>query len=127
MTALVNAMSQAVAAAVENVAARTSTLTGTAFDLLEYEGPLMVVQHVGVVSGTTPTLDGKIQASDTSGGSYADVSGATFTQVTASNSFQSMLIDASAVKRFIKYIGTIAGTTPSFTFGVSIVGIKKYR
>jgi hypothetical protein len=122
---LLAAFVHAVVSAVENIAARTSTLTGTAFDTRGYEGHMGIIQHVGVVSGTTPTLDGKIQHSDTSGGTYTDVPGATFTQVTASNNLQKIVLDRRATKRFIKYIGTIAGTTPSFTFGVSFGGIKK--
>ena len=95
-------------------AARTSTVTGSWVDVSEYEGDLVIIQDVGTVSGTTPTLDGKIQhASDSGGTGAADVSGATFTQVTASNSKQKITIPAGSVAGWIRYVGTIAGTRPA--------------
>jgi hypothetical protein len=104
-------------------AARTSTVTGTGVDFLQGDGQCFAVQHVGAVSGTTPTLDGKIQESDTSGSGYADISGATFTQVTASTSL--LVINFFRTKRYLRYVGTIGGTTPSFTMAVQIGELKK--
>ncbi len=127
MPAGVLQLAQADLAVVENIAAKTTTFNGTAFDALNYEGIAQIAQYVGVVSGTTPTLDGKIQESDTSGGTYTDIAGATFTQVTATNNLQTIKIDVSAAKRFLRYVGTIGGTTPSFTMGVAFNGVKKYR
>lgn len=106
-----------------NIAARTSTVTATGVDISDYVGPIQIVQNVGTVSGTTPTLDGKIQDS-ADDSSYADVSGATFTQVTSSNSTQSLLLDTRSVRKYIRYVGTIGGTTPSFTMGVTTLGLK---
>jgi len=106
--------------------AYTSTVTGSGVDTIDYDGLLTVIQSVGVVSGTSPTLDGKIQSSDTSGGTYADITGATFTQVTASTNTQRIAVDISGHKRFIRYVGTIAGTSPNFRLGVVFRGAKKY-
>lgn len=109
---------------------RTTTLTGTAFDVREYVGDIAITLHSDAGTGTTPTLDGKIQDGDTSGGSFADVSGATFTQIddTAGGSFQVITIPANSVGRWLKFIGTIAGGGgESFGFGVSISGFKKAR
>lgn len=121
LTALVQAVFQALA----GIASRTTTFTGTGVDTLGYEGQMGAIQHVGVVSGTAPTLDGKLQSSDTVGGTYTDIPGATFTQVTATDNLQKISFDRRAAKRFIRYVGTIAGTTPNFTFGVTLGGIKK--
>lgn len=107
---------------VVSIAAKTSTVTGSAVDLIGYIGKAVVIQNVGTVSGTSPTLDGKIQDSDDGSTGWADVSGVTFTQVTASNSFQQAVIDTRATKRYVRYVGTIAGTTPSFTMGVELIG-----
>jgi len=52
-------------------AARTADLDGTAVDLVEYEGDIIVI--LDVEDGGTSTLDVKLQSSDTSGGSYTDV------------------------------------------------------
>ena len=105
-------------------AAQTATVTGSGVDLQQFLGVLKLTQEVGVVSGTTPTLDGKIQDS-ADNASFADVSGLTFTQVTASTSLQHIAIDTRAVRRYIRYVGTIGGTTPSFGLSVRAVGLKK--
>ncbi len=106
-----------------NIAARTSTVTATGVDVSDYIGSIAIVQDVGTVSGTTPTLDGKLQDS-ADDSSYADVSGASFTQVTASNSKQVIHVDTRALRKYVRYVGTIDGTTPSFAMGVSIIGLK---
>lgn len=106
-------------------AVRTSTVTESGVDLRDYVGGYEITQDVGVVSGTSPTLDGKIQDS-ADNSAFADVSGATFTQVTATNNIQSIRIDVDAVRRYIRYVGTIGGTaSPSFTMGVNGRGIKQ--
>ena len=95
-------------------AALTSTSQGTAVDRLNYQSVLAVLD-VGAVTGTSPTMDCKLQSSATSGGTYTDISGATFTQVTASNARQDKSVDLSPVNRFIRGLCAIGGTTPSFT------------
>src|ERR1700704_2664603 len=89
----------------------TSTVTGSSGDLLAGDGRCFAVQQVGAVSGTAPTLDGKIQESS-DGSTWTDISGATFTQVTASTSTQAITFDRA--KRYVRYIGTIGGSSPSF-------------
>lgn len=127
MPASIYSLQRAVATIMEAIASKTTTFNGTAFDTLDYEGDAQIDQNVGVVSGTTPTLDGKIQESDTSGGTYTDVSGATFTQVTATTNLQTKTLRIGETKRFIRYVGTIGGTTPNFTMGVVFRGRKKYE
>jgi hypothetical protein len=105
--------------------AKTSTVTGTGIDVKEYIGNIMIIQDVGTVSGTTPTLDGKIQSSADNSTNWTDVTGATFTQVTASTSLQTCNVDTRLAKRYIRYVGTIAGTTPSFSMDVVAVGQKQ--
>lgn len=109
---------------VSAIAARTSTVTATGIDISGYKGGLIVQQLVGVVSGTTPTLDGKLQSSPDNS-TWTDISGATFTQVTASDSFQKIGVQVAAAARYLRYVGTIAGTTPSFTMGVVLLGQKE--
>lgn len=109
----------------------TSTQTGSGVDTTGYNS-LAASLEVGVVSGTTPTLDVKLQESDTSGGTYTDISGATFTQVTATGNSQIIRVEGlnqgtSGRKRFIRAVGTIAGTTPSFAFGVELLLGRAFR
>lgn len=110
---------------VSAIAARTSTVTSSAVDVRSYKGGLVVEQLVGAVSGTTPSLDGKIQTSADGSTGWADISGATFTQITASDSFLKIGFDVRDTLGYIRYVGTIAGTTPSFTMGVALLGQKE--
>ena len=127
MTHLLNAMAQAVGLVLAAAARRTSTLTGTGIDALHYEGVALVVLNASAGTGTTPTLDVKLQHSDDNS-TFADVTGAAFTQVTSDGGTagaQVMKVNVSDLKRYLRVIGTIAGTTPSFDFGVEFLGIKK--
>lgn len=101
----------------------TSTVTGSGVDMIHADGRCFAVQHVGTVSGTSPILDGKIQESDAPGSGYTDIAGAAFTSVTASNNLQ--IISFTRSKRYLRYVGTIAGTSPSFTLAVLLGGQKK--
>ena len=107
-------------------AAVTSTATSSAIDLLEYDGDVMLILDSAAGGGSTPTLDVKITECDTTGGTYTDLSGATFTQVTDSASMQTLAINKDSSKRFIKIVQTIGGSSPTFTFSINLVGLKKY-
>ena len=106
--------------------ARTSTVTGSGIDLKGYESTVAFVQDVGAVSGTSPTLDGKIQDS-ADNSSFSDVTGYTFTQVTSSTNTQVLNVDPRYVRRYVRYVGTIAGTTPSFGLAVMAIGKKQVQ
>lgn len=106
--------------------AETSTVTGSGVDIRDYIGSIKITQDVGTVGGTSPTLDGKIQDS-ADNSTFADVSGATFTQVTSTGNQQSITLDTRSVQRYIRYVGTIAGTSPAFDMGASLVGKKQVR
>lgn len=107
-------------------AANTATATSAAVDLQPFEGVVKITQTVGVVSGTAPTWDFKIQDCDTSGGSYADVAGLTLTQVTASTSTQSLAVDTRLCRRYIKVVQTLGGSsTPTVNSAVVLVGMHK--
>src|SRR5947209_19398847 len=67
----------------------TSTVTGSTQDLLAGDGPCVAYQQVGAVSGTTPSLAGKIQES-ADGTTWTDIAASAFTAVTASNNFQAV-------------------------------------
>jgi hypothetical protein len=126
--AFINALAHAVFTQLEAVLSRTATLTGTAFDVTAYEGVALVVLTAGAkTAGTNPTLDVKVQHCETSDGTFADITGAAFTQVTTVAGVQTLALDMNAVKKYIKVIGTLGGTdTPTFPYGVQFIGIKKY-
>ena len=106
-------------------AARTSTTTGTGLDISTYEGLALVQLANGTTSGTSPTLDVKIQDS-ADNSTFADVSGYSFSQVTAALTDPSTLkIDLRNVRQYIRAVATIGGTTPSFACAVTLVASKK--
>lgn len=107
------------------MAVRTSTATGTGKDVSEYSGFCHVIlQSSAATAGTNPTLNVKLQDCDTVGGSYTDITGAVFAELTAAADVTSMItIKPDELKKFVRAVGTIAGTsTPTFGFGVSLVG-----
>lgn len=105
-------------------AARTTTTNGTGIDIKDYTGKIKVVLDSAAGTGTSPTLDVKLQESDTVGGTYVDISGAAFTQVVGASSLQSIGLEVNDRKRFIRAVATIGGTSPSFTSSVNAIGMK---
>ena len=116
-------------------AVRTTNLDGTAVDLNDYEGDVVVI--LDVANGGTSTLDVKIQSSDTSGGSYSDVttafyrggsevasSAVAFAQVSTTASKQYLVFPKGAAKRWIKAVSTTSSS--SHTYSINAVGAKKY-
>jgi hypothetical protein len=116
-------------------AERTDALDGTAVDLNDYEGDIIVILDVEA-SGTS-TLDVKLQSSDTQGGSYTDVTtvfslngteqtsaAVAFTQVSTSASKQYLVFPKGAAKRWVKAVSTV--DTSTHTYSINAVGAKKY-
>lgn len=116
-------------------AQRTSNLSGTAVDMNDYEGDLVVV--LDVENGGTSTLDVKIQSSDTEGGSYSDVTtvfnldgteqasaAVAFAQVSTSASKQYLVFPKGSAKRWIKAVSTTS--TSTHTYSINGLGVKKY-
>lgn len=101
----------------------TTTVTGSAVDLLSADGRCFAVQQVGTVTGTSPTLAGKIQESADGSTNWADISGATFTTVSTTDNVQAISFDRTL--RYVRYVGTIGGTSPSFPVAVLIGEQKK--
>ena len=104
--------------------ARTADGSGTAIDThgSAYGNPRELVCHVdvGEVSGTSPTLDVKLEDSDDDS-SFADVSGGAFTQKTATGVQE---LRATGFRRYVRAVAAVGGTSPSFTFGVVAVAGK---
>jgi hypothetical protein len=82
-------------------------------------GVVLVAAHVSAVSGTSPTLDVKVQQSDTTvDGDFADVTGGALAQFTAAGNKVGF---AKVTKAFYRVVGTVGGTaTPTATSTVSV-------
>jgi hypothetical protein len=100
--------------------AATANATGSAVDVSAYDGPMIVVQNIGAITGTCA---GKIQDSADGSTDWQDVTGAAFTSASAAGQ-QSMTIDPDGTRKYIRYIGTI-GTGPC-VMAVVAIGKKKY-
>jgi hypothetical protein len=116
-------------------ASRTSALDGTAVDMKDYEGDVVVI--LDVANGGTSTLDVKLQSADTEAGDYSDIttvfsrggtvqaSGAVaFAQASTTASKQSLVFPKGAAKRWIKAVSTV--DTSTHVYSVNAVAVKKY-
>ena len=104
----------------------TATATSSAIDLKEFDGDVLLILNSAAGTGSSPTLNIKVQDSDTSGGTYGDLSGAAFTEVTTSASLQTLEVNKDECNRFIKIVQTVGGSSPVFVYGISLVAAKKY-
>lgn len=93
-----------------------------------------LVLDVTAVSGTTPTLDVKLQRFDAASGKYVDLASAAFAQKTATGTSDLTIYPGIAetanvsvsdvLSENLKIVWTLGGTTPSFTFtlGATLLG-----
>lgn len=102
----------------------TTTTTGSAVDLVDYDGEAAVILNCSA-GGAGATCNVKLTHSDTSGGTYTDVTDAAFTQVGNTASLQKISVNTNEIKQFVKAVCTVAGTA-SFKIGVELVAVKKY-
>ena len=102
----------------------TADATGTGIDLQGYQGILKVVLNSGAGGGTDPTLDARIQDS-ANNIDFADIPDKVFTQTGTAASIQFLGIDTRTVKRYIRAVLTITGTSPTFGLDVTAVGQKQ--
>lgn len=104
-------------------AAKTATFSSTAIDLLTSTGveQAKLVLDTGTVSGTTPTMDVIIEES-TDNSTFTtvvlDADSPAFAQVVATGI---QVVKFKRTKRYLRITGTIAGTTPSFTVGATLL------
>lgn len=111
------------------VPAALATVTGVSVgaDVSSFVGRGVIVLSSAAGTGTAPTLDVKLQESDTLGGTYTDVVGGGFTQLTVAAGLQRFNIDLDGVKPFVRISETLTGTGPSFARGVSLLALRQNR
>lgn len=122
-----NAAEQFQIATLAAAAAVTATGNISGIDVTSYVGKAIVVLTSAAGAGTSPTLDTKLQESDTVSGTYSDIAGAAFAQVTGAAVALKLAIDIDAAKPFIRVVDTVGGTSPSFTRGVALLALKQDR
>jgi len=97
-------------------AARTTTADGTPVEGINRDGPAAVFLDATAASGTTPTLDVTIEEYDSVSAKWYVI--ATFAQLVAVGRERIAVADLSGNRHRASW--TITGTTPSFTFSVSM-------
>lgn len=103
-----------------------STKTGSAVDLQDYEGDLDCILDAEAGGGSV-TYAVKFTESDTSGGSYTDVTDGAFTTTDANTAkVEKISINSDELKRYVKVVVTVAGGTGTGAVSVVAVGIKKH-
>ena len=100
----------------------TASVNGSTADMVAGDGSCFAIQQVGAVSGTSPTLAGQIQESS-DGSTWTNVTNGAFATVTASNNYQAVSFERT--KRYLRYVGTVGGTSPSYAVAVVISEQKK--
>lgn len=75
---------------------------------------------------TDETCDYKLQESATTASSdFADITGATFTQVAQGATAALEEIHFQASERYIRGVATLAGTTPGFAVAAAVLAVKR--
>ena len=119
-TALHDVASAALVAAAVYPDTKSSTVTGSAIDMITADGPCFAIQQVGEFDADS--LAGAIEESADGSTGWAAIDGAEFADVTALDNVQVITFRRSA--RYLRYVGTITGDTPSIEMAV-LVGEQK--
>jgi len=112
--------------AVRPCALSATTGVGSAIDLNDYEGDIVFSLDASA-GGASVTYAVKITESDTSGGTYTDVSGGGFTTSAANTAVQEKIyVNSNDLKRYVKASVTVAGGTGTGFVSVVALAAKKY-
>lgn len=105
----------------------TTTGNGTGVDLLPYAGQVAIVLDAKNIAGSSPTLAISVEDS-ANNSSFAAISPAVaFTGLTTSTSVQKIVINKNSVRRYIRVVRTIGGTSsPEYYISVKGFAVKKY-
>jgi hypothetical protein len=80
----------------------------------------IAVLTVGPVSGTSPTLDVQIQGRDSASGTWETL--ATVPTITAAGTY---IVNLEHFRSRMRYVSTIGGTSPSFTYSVVALALER--
>lgn len=102
--------------------------SATGIDLQDYIGQVGLILSSDVGTGNANnTLDVTVTGCATLGGSYtaALADNKAFAEVSTAAAHEVIYLDTRSVERFIKLNWDVEGTSPSFAFGVTLVGQKR--
>jgi hypothetical protein len=102
-----------------NISTQTTSTNGSAVDLRGKVNPgsrnIKVYLTASAALGTTPNFNFKVQQSNSTGSGYTDVTGLTFTAITATTGGQEEK-HGVVTQRYIRYVSTFDANTTSATF-----------
>ena len=102
----------------------TTTTNATGQDS-EGHKSLVCVLNLGNFGGTGPTVAVKLQNSDAVGGTYTDITGATFGTIDGAGDTKVLAgrvrLSGNRTKKWIRAVMTIAGTSPTIPIGVEFL------
>lgn len=114
-------------AALGVAAAMTATTNGPAVDVSRFTGLAKVVLNSSAMGAAATTSNTKLQHSADGATNWADVPSGVFAQVTnAAASLQEVTLNTDSLRKFVRVVDTLAGTTPTVTRSVSLVGTLAY-
>lgn len=126
-----NVLGDSKAFELQNPVAVTSTANGTSIDLRggNYEDGVAIM-NIGAVSGTSPTLNTKIQdsADDSTFADYKEPGSstvATFTEKTATGGPFRLPLNMRGMRRYMRIVNTLGGSSPSFLMDVILLAKPK--
>lgn len=106
-----------------------TTTNGSAVDCALSDGVIHLVGIVGNYGDASTQAVVKLQESDTSGGTYTDISGATTTLAASATANDNSVFAVQAIYRSKQYVRgvvvTSGGGTPSVPIALAVVGRKK--
>jgi len=104
------------AAAARTAAAPTSAVIDT-----REANHLVLTLTTTAKTGTSPTLDMKVQTSEDGSTNWVDVASGAFTQVTSGTSLpNTQLLIVGKIGAYCRLLGAIGGSaTPGYTFGIT--------
>lgn len=109
------------------IASISTSADSTAVDMNAYDGKCAAfIEAKSASADPTSTLNIKLKESATSGGSYTDVSGGGFTQITSADATQSILFNKNATMRYLKLSRTFVGPSAYYLSG-KIICQKRIR
>jgi len=106
----------------------TATTNGAAVDVSRFTGIAKAILDASAAGDAAgETADVKLQHSVDGSTNWADVPGAAFTQVTnAAGAHQAVMLNTDSLHKYVRVVTTMAGTSPSVTRSVSLVGTLAY-
>lgn len=120
---------QGAASVAPQTIASNTTVNGSGVDLQLSDGPCHAFVITGDAGDGTTTIQVKLQESDTSGGTYTDISGATTTlsgSATANDNLAYAISTNQRLKRWVRAVViTASGVAVSVPIAVAVFARKK--